>query len=87
MTEYNDEIQQQLESYIENPAVLVTKDDIPYEYKSAGSVNRLKKRRYNEDVPLQLYAFVVLNGITKNQLKEFASGLFLNYVETSRIYM
>lgn len=84
--EYNDIIKKQLIEYISTPAVLMNKDDVPYEFKKSGSINRLKRRRNNDDIPLQLYAFVVSKNISKNQLREFASGLFLNYIETSNIY-
>lgn len=84
--EYNDTIKKQLIEYISTPAVLMNKDDVPYEFKKSGSINRLKRRRNNDDIPLQLYAFVVSKNISKNQLREFASGLFLNYIETSNIY-
>lgn len=84
--EYNDTIKKQLTEYIGTPAVLMNKDDVPYEYKKNGSINRLKRRRNNEDIPLQLYSFIVAKNISKNQLREFASGLFLNYIETSKIY-
>lgn len=83
---YNDVIKNQLIEYISTPAVLVNKDDVPYEYKKGGSINRLKRRRNNTDIPIQLYAFVLSENISKNQLREFASGLFLNYIETSNIY-
>ena len=84
--EYNQKIHDQLNEFIKNPTVLVTKDDIPYEFKSTGSVARLKRRRYVEKIPFQLISFVMVNNISKNQLREFASGLFLNYVEMSKIY-
>ena len=84
--EYCDKIKTELIEYIHNPAVLMTKDEVPYEYKTSGSINRLKRRRVTKDIPLNLYSFVVLNNIPKNQLREFASGLFLNYVETQNIY-
>lgn len=86
MLEYNETIKEQLIEYISTPAVLMTKDEIPYEYKQTGSINRLKRRRNNKDIPLQLYAFVISRNISKNELREFASGLFLNYIETSNIY-
>lgn len=87
--EYNDTIKAQLNEYIKTPAVLVTKDDVPYEYKrKTASVNRLKRRRCDDvDIPLQLYSFLVTHNITRNQLREFASGLFLNYIETSSNYI
>ena len=84
--EYNEKIKKQLIEYISTPTVLVNKDDVPYEFKKGGSINRLKRRRNNKDIPLELYSFVVENNISKNQLREFASGLFLNYVETTKIY-
>lgn len=84
--EYNETIKKQLEEFIATPAVLVNKDDVPYEYKKGGSINRLKRRRNNYDIPLQLYSFAISKNVTKNQLREFASGLFLNYIETSNIY-
>lgn len=85
--EYNDEIKKQLIQYITEPAVLMTKDDVPYEYKDGGSINRLKRRRSNEDIPIQLYSFLMENGVSKNQLREFASGLFLNYIEAEKIFI
>lgn len=84
--EYSEKIKKQLIEYISTPTVLVNKDDVPYEFKKGGSINRLKRRRNNKDIPLELYSFVVENNISKNQLREFASGLFLNYVETTKIY-
>jgi hypothetical protein len=84
--EYNNIIKKQLMDYIKQPAILVNKDDVPYEYRDGGSVARLKRRRANVDIPYQLYEFIVENNITRNQLREFGSGLFLNYVETSKIY-
>lgn len=84
--EYNEIIKKQLIDYIYTPAVLMNKDDVPYEYKKGGSINRLKRRRNNENIPIQLYSFIIAKNISKNQLREFASGLFLNYIETSKIY-
>jgi len=84
--QYNDIIKNQLVEYIHTPAVLMDKNDVPYEYKDGGSINRLKRRRNNDDIPLELYSFILSNNISKNQLREFASGLFLNYIETSSIY-
>lgn len=83
---YSDVIHDQLIEYIATPTVLMTKEEVPYEYKISGSIQRLKRRRNNPEIPLQLYSFIVSNGIPKNQLREFASGLFLNYVETLNIY-
>lgn len=83
---YNQIIKNQLINYITTPAVLMDKNDIPYEYRNGGSINRLKRRRNNDDIPLELYSFILANNIPLNQLREFASGLFLNYVETSSIY-
>lgn len=83
---YNDVIHDQIIEYIATPAVLMTKEEIPYEYKTGGSIQRLKRRRNNKEIPLQLYSFILSSGIPKNQLREFASGLFLNYVETTNIY-
>lgn len=85
--DYNPTIHDQLTEYIQTPAVLMNKDESPYEFKQEGSINRLKRRRNNDDVPLQLYSFVIANKVSKNQLREFASGLFLNYVESSNIYV
>lgn len=84
---WNDTIRDQLVDYIQHPAVLMTVQEEPYEYRQEGSsINRLKRRRIHNDIPLQLYSFLLENGISKNQLREFASGLFLNYCETSKIY-
>lgn len=84
--EYNEIVHNQLNDYIKNPTVLVTKDDVPYEFKTGGSVTRLKRRRYVKDIPFQLISFAMINHVQKNQLQEFASGLFLNYVEITKIY-
>ena len=84
--EYNEIIRDQLIEYIKQPTVLVNKEDVPYEFKDSGSVNRLKRRRMEDDIPLQLYSFVLSNHVTKNQLREFSSGLFLNYINTTGIY-
>ena len=83
---WTDKIRDQLIEYISTPTVLVTKDDIPYEFKQNGSVNRLKRRRYNDEIPLQLYSFICHNDVSKSQMQEFASGLFLNYIDTTSIY-
>lgn len=81
-------IKEQLLEYIKTPTVLVTKDNVPYEFNAnGGSINRLKQRRYNKNIPLYLYKFLVDNNITKTQLMEFSSGLFLNYIEMSKIYI
>ena len=85
--EFNETIKQQLLDYIKTPTVLMNRDGGPYEFKTSGSINRLKRRRDKEDIPLELYSFIISNGVSKNQLREFASGLFLNYVETSNIYV
>lgn len=84
---YDETIKDQLYDYIKTPAVLMDKNEVPYEFRESGSINRLKRRRNNNDIPLELYTFIISNNITKNQLREFASGLFLNYVETSKIYI
>lgn len=85
--DYNENIKKQLEKYIEEPTILMFKDERPYEYKESGSINRLKRRRMEDvDIPLQLYSFIVMNNISKNQLREFASGLFLNYIELANTY-
>ena len=86
--EYNETIKKQLENYIKQPTVLVSKDDVPYEYRKEGSINRLKRRRYNDElnIPLQLYSFLVSNNVSKNKFREFASGLFLNYIELDSTY-
>lgn len=85
---WNDKVKEQLTDYIQTPAVLMSREEEPYEYREKdSSVNRLKSRRLEQDIPYQLYTFLVENGITKNQLREFASGLFLNYIETSKIYV
>ena len=84
---YSEIIRNQLLDYIKTPAVLMDKNDVPYEYNKNCSINRLKRRRNKEDIPIELYTFILTNGISKNQLREFASGLFLNYIETSSIYM
>ena len=84
---WNDNVRNQLMEYIKTPAVLMSPDEEPYEYRKVnGSINRLKRRRMDNDIPYQLYTFLLENGISKNQLREFASGLFLNYVETVKIY-
>jgi len=83
---YNEVIKEQLNEYIKEPAVLMDKNGVPYEFTQNVSINRLKQRRNNEDIPLELYSFIISNGIAKNQLREFGSGLFLNYVETNKIY-
>ena len=85
--EYDETIKEQLENYIKEPAILMSKDNIPYEYKKEGSINRLKRRRSEEiEIPLQLYSFLVSNNVSINQFREFASGLFLNYIEMDSIY-
>lgn len=84
--EYNSEVERQLKEFIRTPAVLVDKNDVPYEFRETGSVNRLKRRRYTDNIPLELYFFVLSNNIPKNQLMEFASGIFLNYVDSLAIY-
>lgn len=83
---FDSKIKGQLLEYISNPAVLVDKNDAPYEYREGGSINRLKRRRQNKDMPLELFSFVIESGIAKTQIQEFASGCILNYVETSKIY-
>ena len=85
--QYNDTIKEQLVELIKEPAVLMTKDEVPYEFMKSGSINRLKRRRDCSNIPFELYSFIVSNNISKNQLREFASGLFLNYIETSNIYV
>ena len=85
--EYDETIKEQLENYIKEPAILMSKDNIPYEYKKEGSINRLKRRRSEDiEIPLQLYSFLVSNNVSINQFREFASGLFLNYIEMDSIY-
>lgn len=85
---YNNIIKKQLMDYIKQPTVLMTKDGAPYEYKKGGSINRLKRRRINdENIPLELYSFILANNISKTQLQEFASGLILNYAEIKNIYI
>lgn len=84
---WNDTVREQLMEYIQNPAVLMTAQEEPYEFQqNEGSINRLKRRRVCDDIPLTLYSFLLENGINKNQLREFASGLFLNYCDTISIY-
>lgn len=85
---YNDEIKKQLEEMICIPAVLMSRQEEPYEYREVeGSKARFKRKRSLENLPFQLYNFAVQNNIQKNQLREFASGLFLNYIDTCSIYM
>ena len=86
--EWNPTVKQQISDYVRNPAVLMSADEEPYEFRAVnGSVNRLKRRRSEKiDIPYQLYAFLLENGVGKNQLREFGSGLFLNYCETQKIY-
>jgi len=85
--EYNEKIKQQLENYIKEPTILMSKDGVPYEYKKEGSINRLKRRREEDvNIPLQLYSFIVNKNVSKNQLREFSSGLFLNYIELESTY-
>lgn len=86
---WNDTVKDQLTAYVQNPAVLMSVDEEPYEYReNNGSFNRLKRRRMKDiEIPYSLYTFLLANGIPKNQLREFASGLFLNYVDTTSIYV
>lgn len=84
---WNDTIRDQLSQYIQNPAILMTAQEEPYEFQpNEGSINRLKRRRVCDDIALTLYSFLLENEISKNQLREFASGLFLNYCQTVSIY-
>lgn len=83
---WNEKIKNQLIDYISTPTVLVTKEDVPYEFKQGGSINRLKRRRYNDEIPMQLYAFICNNDVSKYQMQEFASGLFLNYINNTSLY-
>lgn len=88
MIKWNDKVKQQLDEYIKNPAVVMGPGEEPYEYRQTNSsYNRLKRRRVTGEVPFLLYSFVLENEISKTQLREFASGLFLNYVETCKIYV
>jgi hypothetical protein len=84
---YSDIVEKQLKAYIKVPAVLVTKENIPYEFKE-GKVNngKLRSRRFVDQIPLNLYYFIVSYNINLVALQEFASGLFLNYIEKERIY-
>lgn len=82
---YNETIEKSLVEYIKTPAILVDKNNVPYEYRQSGSITRLKRRRFNT-VSINLYAFLLDNKISKNTLSEFASGNFLNYVEMNNIY-
>lgn len=85
---YSPDIKKQLEELISEPAVLMSRQEEPYEYREVeGSKARFKRKRHIENMPFKLYNFVVQNNIEKNQLREFASGLFLNYIDTSSIYM
>jgi hypothetical protein len=85
---WNDTIREQLSEYILNPAVVMSPDEEPYEYReNNGSINRFKRRRCADEIPYQLFTFLLERGISKNQLREFGSGLFLNYVETTKIYV
>lgn len=85
---WNDTIKAQLSEYILNPAVVMSQAEEPYEYREVnGSINRFKRRRVSDDIPYHLYAFILENGISRNQLREFGSGLFLNYVEATGIYV
>lgn len=85
---WNKVIKQQLEDYIQNPAVLMTSEEVPYEYRQTeSSVNRLKRRRVETDIPYQLYSFIIESQVSLEQLREFASGLFLNYANTTGIYV
>lgn len=83
---YTEQIKEQLIDYISVPAVLVDKNDVPYEFRGSGGLSRLKRRRESNEIPLELFTFAIENGVTRDQMREFASGLFLNYVEMSKIY-
>ena len=89
MMQWNDQVREQLLDYVSTvPAVLCGKDDEPYEYRETeGSINRLKRRRMRYDLPYQLYTFLLENGISLQQCREFASGLFLNFCESTGIYV
>lgn len=86
---WNEQIKWQLTAYVKNPAVLMSITEEPYEYRAAnGSISRLKRRRLPDiEISYQLYTFLLENGISKNQLREFGSGLFLNWIETNKIYV
>lgn len=86
-TAYTPIVKKQLEEYIKTPAVLVDADDVPYEYREKGSVNRLKRRRYGVEIPFELFNFIISNGVSKAKAQEFASGLILNYSENSKIFV
>lgn len=85
--QWNDTVRAQLTEYIAVPTVLQTDDGTPYEYSEhAYSPRKLKRRRVNRDIPLELFSFLLENDVDPMCLREFSSGLFLNYVEIDKIY-
>ncbi len=80
-------VQPQLLELIKNPTVLVDKDNVPPEFRDGGSLNRLKRRRFGCQIPLELYQFAMQHELTKEHMMEFTSGLILNYASTSSIYV
>lgn len=85
--EYNNSVQKDLLEYIKTPGVLMTNNEIPYEYRKVGSLSRMKVRR-NSIIPVNLYAFLLThsNEIELNDLREFGGGLILNYISRKGIY-
>lgn len=85
--EYSKKVEGELLGYISNPSVLMTQKEEPYEFRTTnGAISRLKNRRVTEDIPYHLYSFIIANEVTILQLREFSSGVFLNFADTSSIY-
>jgi len=86
--QWNDRVKQELTDYLMNPAVLVSAEGEPYEFRErAGSWNRLHARR-PEGIIIGYHLFTLLleGGIDQRDLMEFGSGLFLNWVSRNSIY-
>lgn len=78
----NDQIERDIEEYIKIPAIRVTKDDKPYEYKEQDQTYHYTyHNRQNCKLSKNLINFLVSKNYDLKILTKFSSGCFGNYAE------
>ena len=70
---------------ISTPAVLMDKDDIPYEY-SDKSMGKMTYKRKEQNISLQLYSLLMAEEISSDEFRKFSSGNIIEYGSISRTY-
>lgn len=78
----NNQIEKDIEEFIKTPAILVTKDDKPYEYKEREQTHHYTYyNRQNCKLSKNLINFLVSKNYDLKVLTKFKSGCFGNYAE------